>query len=1403
LKFTKQLWFQKVRCLVLAALLFAPMVLLATSSTFQFTLDEPCKTSAGVFAPDGTLIRTLWSKVRYSAGTYTAIWDGLDDSTNAVAAGLYQIRVLQHNTEYVWDGAIGNTSDALSGPTVHTGYWPIQDMTMNGTNGFYVSGYNEGNYDFRSFSTTNPQRVNSKWGPEAAATNLYGNTANIYDLTWSWTVTDGHWVYFGAAATYSPTGGPLTPGCIVAFNVADNTSANFGGGTMIKNGSNPIFPGIYVGTQPSLSGLAVQLSGNLLAAAVATDNRVYLLDKLSGATLNSISVTSPGRMCFSSDGSLWVVSGNAVMCFTNLTVNPTLALNLGNFNQPMAVAVNPTNSNFVLVADGGSSQQVKAFDNAGNSLWTYGLGGGYATNGVAVQTNKFWFFNGEIDDTFLSFESDGTFWVGDGGNHRALHFSATCNYLDQIMYQPHSYNASVDQNNPSRVFNQFLEFNVDYTKPLAQAWTLVNNWKANVAPVYYTTDQGGYDQGIYDVTTFTNGRTYALINNYTYKTSNNFVFTELCELATNQLRFTGINPAFSNETCWISLGPDGSARRSSPGSATWYGASLNGFDANNNPIWNPETLIASAPEGSTDPFPQGKEQGNIRTTISTNNILITFNQDLNEGYHLGGIRVGGNNWLWKASPSINYMDGLGTYEISNGVQYGGNTLQAIDRNVFYGYHGEFFRHAGQAGQSMHFYDDGLFVGQFGEANVGHDALEGALPGFAGNGYSPTWVKTANCDYYLWVNDESGHGPQRWHIVNARNIQELCGSGPLGTTIMLTNPPVTFPTALTAKNGNQSVELSWLPVAAATTYNIRYSLMNGGPYNCFAVTTSNLDYVVGGLTNGQAYYFAVSAIISGVEGIPSEQVVARPFDSTQSALCAGQMAEGGLATPVIDLNSNAPAAGQPSWTGAEHLTGLLNPRELDDYGYGDLQNESLGTQGYIIIDDEGPATSLSNLIPAFPLAYGSGWIDVGGLERQYNVNGNLTTNNGLLAASAGTITISITDTNYHFLTVVSPAEPDTSQESSQTVTLARKFSLGITSTNGSTAQYSVNEPFGLSHVFQFLFQGGITLWANGVDGSNAVIQSIFLDDAPVSYRPVTTDITNGLVLHYPLNADGVDTWSENNLTLVGPPFFGNGAVYWNGNMPTLGYSSPQIWPQAGLTVTAWINMMTPLTNSSVAACYGNYPSSANHAYFQFYASSNTLTAKVIQDAEVNYIGRMTTASLSGGWHFVAFTWSGGSSNSSIQIYLDGNRIDNADNGAGIFSAAYSGGDLPFALGEQLSTGAGNGLPFLGGENGVRMYNRPLAVGEIDTLYANGLEGATPTYPRINDISLVGANLNLSVGSGLAGMTYSVLMSTNLTQPLNQWTEMASNIAGSNGNFIVTVTNAVSPVSPQRFYILRTP
>ena len=442
--------------------------------TFSFNLDEPCKTSAGIFASDGTLVRTLWSKQRYdAAGTYSAVWDGLDDQSNLVFPGVYEVKLLQHNTEYLWDGAIGNTSTAMSGPTVHRGFWPMADMAISGSNAFYVSGYNEGMFDFRSFLTTNPQQVANSWfwvySPSGGGrvVNLYGN---IYDLNWLWVAADATRVYFACSGTPNPTNVSVPntyPGCVVSSYVSDQSPAYFANGVQIVNGGNsPLPSGIYVGQQPGLSGLAVQQDGNLLAASVAPDNRVYLMDKSTGGAITNFSVNAPARLSFSPDGSLWVISGDQVNCYTNLGANPALGLTISNLSEPLDVAVNPTNSNLILVADGGPSQQVRAFSNGGTPLWTYGLAGGYQANGVAVTTNKFWFYNGQKDDTFLCFAPDGSFWVGDGGNNRSLHFSAGLSYIEQIMYQPLSYQAAVDQNDPGRVFNQFWNF----------MWTTLNRW---------------------------------------------------------------------------------------------------------------------------------------------------------------------------------------------------------------------------------------------------------------------------------------------------------------------------------------------------------------------------------------------------------------------------------------------------------------------------------------------------------------------------------------------------------------------------------------------------------------------------------------------------------------------------------------------------------------------------------------------------------------------------------------------------------------------------------------------------------------------------------------------------------------------------------------------------------------
>ena len=1125
---------------------FTYTVVPTINSPFSFTLDEPCKTSAGVFKPDGTLVRTLWSKVRYTAGTHSAVWDAGDDNGNVMPAGTYQIKLLQHNTEYVWDGAIGNTSAELSGPTVHRGFWHLRGMAISGTNAFYVTGYNEGGYDFHSFLTTDPQHVKMSWYwiYSAQFDRVASVPGDVNDLNWLWSAADSNRVYFACSGTPNPANTAIPnnyPGCIVACNVSDNSPAYFTQGVQIVNhGANSPLPnGIYAGTQPGLSGLSVQQNGNLLAVSVAPDNRVYLVNKQSGAAVANFNVSSPGRLNFSPDGSLWVISSNSVICYTNLNSNPSAASTIPSLSKPLDVAVHPTNSNLILVADGGSSQQVKAFDRAGTSLWAYGLAGGYQTNGVAVATNKFWFFDGENDGTFLCFAPDGSFWVEDGGNDRSLHFSAACAYLEQIMYQTHSLVACVDQNNPSRVFNQFLEFKVNYTKPLSQGWTLVNNWKINVDASHIA-----YNEGLFEVTTFTNGRTYGLIDN----TSGSNTLKELCELGANQLRLTGIFPMINNEGRWISLGTDGSARATTIGIPRWYQSTLNGFDATNNPVWNPETLIASASAASSDPVPRFGGLGYVRATVSTNNILISFDQSLNNGWHLGGIKVGATNWLWKASPAVTFMNGTGNYEIANGVQYGGNNVQAVDRQVIFGYHGEFFRNAGQASQHMHFYDDGLFVGQFGEASPGHSIYEWPLAGFAGNGGNPSLIKTTNEDYYLWVNDQNSHGPQRWHFVNARNIREQTGSGTLGHAITLTNQVYGFPTGVTGKNGNQSGELSWQPVPGATCYNIRYSLINGGPYNTFAGNTTSLHYVTGGLVNGQTYYFAVTAIQAGKEGTPSEQVKVNPFDTSQTVLCAGSVADSGQWTPVVEVSSSAPTLRLPSYGGAEHLTSVLDLRELDDYGYGNLVNETVGTKGYAIYCWGGDGVSLMNILAPFTVTVGSGWSFVSYLERQFRVDNVLGANDGAEASPVGSFAISVSDTNFHCLTVISPAR----------FSDPRKFTLRLTSTNNTSAVFPVNESIGYSHTFQFLFRGNVTLWADATGGSDAIVQALFLDDAPVTYATST----NSSTIPFP--------------TLTGATVLGNGAFQFS-------FSNSQT---ASYTVVSTTNLSVPLNDWTVLGAASN-------------------------------------------------------------------------------------------------------------------------------------------------------------------------------------------------------------------------
>jgi len=101
---------------------------------------------------------------------------------------------------------------------------------------------------------------------------------------------------------------------------------------------------------------------------------------------------------------------------------------------------------------------------------------------------------------------------------------------------------------------------------------------------------------------------------------------------------------------------------------------------------------------------------------------------------------------------------------------------------------------------------------------------------------------------------------------------------------------------------------------------------------------------------------------------------------------------------------------------------------------------------------------------------------------------------------------------------------------------------------------------------------------------------------------------------------------------------------------------------------------------------------------------------------------------------------------------------------------------------------------------------LQFGYLNDYFYFGLDdvsvsSAQPPAPGIASISLSGTNLVLNGTGGQSGQTYLVLMSTSLTEPPDQWSPVATNVTGADGNFTITATNAVNPNAPQRFYILQ--
>ncbi|MBU2702258.1 hypothetical protein Ga0466249_003385 [Sporomusaceae bacterium BoRhaA] len=96
-------------------------------------------------------------------------------------------------------------------------------------------------------------------------------------------------------------------------------------------------------------------------------------------------------------------------------------------------------------------------------------------------------------------------------------------------------------------------------------------------------------------------------------------------------------------------------------------------------------------------------------------------------------------------------------------------------------------------------------------------------------------------------------------------------------------PLNAPTNLTATAGDSQVTLSWTAVTGVTGYNVKRSIIAGGPYTTVGANVSTNSYVDTTVTNGTTYYYVVTTVDADGESAKSNEASATPVASSKALL----------------------------------------------------------------------------------------------------------------------------------------------------------------------------------------------------------------------------------------------------------------------------------------------------------------------------------------------------------------------------------------------------------------------------------------------------------------------------------------------------------------------------------------
>jgi alpha-L-fucosidase 2 len=164
---------------------------------------------------------------------------------------------------------------------------------------------------------------------------------------------------------------------------------------------------------------------------------------------------------------------------------------------------------------------------------------------------------------------------------------------------------------------------------------------------------------------------------------------------------------------------------------------------------------------------------------------------------------------------------------------------------------------------------------------------------------PAWPSGWNVDFKL---NAPSNTTVRLVLTNG-TVTTLTASPATRTNDFVELPPAA-PAALTANGGSMEALLSWTGSAGASSYNLKRSTANGGPYTNIATGLTALHYFDTGLLNGTNYYYVVSA--SGLWGESS--------NSAQAAVVPGpNFAVAFRGDLIVNLQSSDLNSSTRTWT----------------------------------------------------------------------------------------------------------------------------------------------------------------------------------------------------------------------------------------------------------------------------------------------------------------------------------------------------------------------------------------------------------------------------------------------------------------------------------------------------------